>query len=203
MSYPESIPKPGFHAREITNEAASLLPYIPARQPFVGVEVGVYLAKTSSILLWNRPKLFLHLVDNFEVLPETQAICEKHLRAAQVWSRCKMHHGDSAAMAANVADASVDFAFIDASKRPDKYKADIYAWLPKIKAGGFIQGHDWHHPNVPTIVEAFAKDIGRPFEPNEKRQSWMVRLDDQRPGVPVDDDPIATWSGKPRPIVTE
>jgi hypothetical protein len=176
MSYPESIPKPGFHQREITNEAASLLPHIPLRLPFVGVEVGVYLAKTSSILLYHRPRLFLHLVDSWEVLPETKGISERHLRAAGVWDRCEFHHGDATEMAVEVEDGSCDFVFIDASKHPDKYRSDIYAWLPKIRPGGFIQGHDWHHPNVPLIVEAFAKDIGRPFTSNEKRQSWMVQL---------------------------
>lgn len=176
MSYPESIPKPGFHEREITNEAASLLPYIPERLPCVGVEVGVYLAKTSTILLHHRPHLFLHLVDSWEKLPATRQLSEDHLRAAGVWNRCEIHHGDSTAMAVEIEDGSCDFVFIDASKHSEKYRSDIDAWLPKIKPGGFIQGHDWHHPNVPPIVMAFAGEIGRAFTSNEKRQSWMVRL---------------------------
>ena len=66
INYPFTVPPPGFHEREITNEAASLLPYIPGTHPFLGVEVGVAYAKTASILLHRRPLLRLVLVDSWQ-----------------------------------------------------------------------------------------------------------------------------------------
>jgi predicted O-methyltransferase YrrM len=176
LGYPESIPKPGFHTREITNEAASLLPYIPNDRDVIGVEVGVYLAKTASILLYKKPRLFLHLVDSFEILPETKDIALQHLAEAGANGRYQLHHGDSTAMADEVEDASCDYVFIDASKEASKYYADIDAWLPKIKWGGFMQGHDWHMSSVPPVVREVANELGRPFTVNEKRCSWMIQL---------------------------
>lgn len=40
-------------------------------------------------------------------------------------------------------DGSVDFVFIDADHEFENVKKDIYAWLPKVKKGGIIAGHDY------------------------------------------------------------
>ena len=41
-------------------------------------------------------------------------------------------------------DESLDFVFIDASHEYDDVKKDIEAWLPKIKSGGILAGHDYY-----------------------------------------------------------
>jgi predicted O-methyltransferase YrrM len=40
----------------------------------------------------------------------------------------------------------VDFVFIDADHEYDSVVKDINAWLPKIKQGGIISGHDYFNP---------------------------------------------------------
>ena len=51
------------------------------------------------------------------------------------------------------ADNSLDFVSIDANHEYEHVKADILAWLPKIKSGGMFAGDDFHH-TWPGVVQA-------------------------------------------------
>ena len=70
-------------------------------------------------------------------------------------------------------DQSLDFVFIDGNHLYYAVKADIEHWLPKIKPGGVIAGHDWfHHPEVQKAVrENFSED-----ELQVKHRSWFIQL---------------------------
>lgn len=49
-------------------------------------------------------------------------------------------------------DLSLDFVWIDADHSEDAFRADVVAWLPKLKTGGYIGGHDYDHPQHPGIA---------------------------------------------------
>jgi len=51
--------------------------------------------------------------------------------------------GDSVSVASQYADDSLDFVFIDGDHRYECVKADIEAWLPKMKSGSILAGHDY------------------------------------------------------------
>ena len=57
-------------------------------------------------------------------------------------------------------DGSLDFVFIDASHDYENVKADIAAWAPKVRPGGYLAGHDFN-PATPNndveraVLEAF------------------------------------------------
>lgn len=44
---------------------------------------------------------------------------------------------------------SIDFVFIDGSHEYQDIKDDINAWLPKVKRGGVLAGHDYYLPPQP------------------------------------------------------
>lgn len=56
-------------------------------------------------------------------------------------------------------DKSVDFAFIDACHTYKSVWDDIHAWLPKIKPGGYIAGHDWN--TYEGVQNAVSQSFGR------------------------------------------
>jgi hypothetical protein len=61
-------------------------------------------------------------------------------------------------------DASLDGCFIDAAHDYQSAKADIAAWLPKVKPGGFFGGHDIDAPGVLRAVTEAGfewKQVGR------------------------------------------
>jgi hypothetical protein len=51
--------------------------------------------------------------------------------------------GDSVEVASTYEDNSLDFVFIDGDHRYECVKADIEAWLPKMKSGSILAGHDY------------------------------------------------------------
>lgn len=67
--------------------------------------------------------------------------------------------------AKNYADGSLDFVFIDASHEYPDVVDDINAWLPKVKVGGVLAGHDVYRDGVSraakdTLGEVFTIDEG-------------------------------------------
>lgn len=51
---------------------------------------------------------------------------------------------DSVSASKNYEDRSIDFVFIDGSHLYEDVKNDIDAWLPKVKIGGYLGGHDYN-----------------------------------------------------------
>ncbi len=77
----------------------------------------------------------------------------------------------SVTAAEQVADASVDWVFIDALHDYRSVIADIRAWAPKLKPDGLLSGHDWGRHGVSDAVLAFF-----PLEQIEVQHSiWMTR----------------------------
>lgn len=65
---------------------------------------------------------------------------------------------------------SIDFIFIDAGHDYDSVRADVDAWLPKVKSGGIIGGHDfWQEGVNRAVTETFTNVI-------RNGSSWIYRV---------------------------
>lgn len=163
-----------------------VLDRLPEKKAVSGVEVGVWQAKMSVVLLRERPRLKLYLVDRwmkphpgdtFHGTDQMSALKQEDfdtsyqiakLRLSEFGDRAIILKGESLAMAQAVENKSLDFAFIDADHSYEGVKSDIEAWLPKVKKGGFISGHDYYlkpkpqKPNVGVrraVDEKFGKAV--------------------------------------------
>lgn len=81
--------------------------------------------------------------DKFEEKPIIYDIFKKNVKIANLQQyitdiRCNSWDG-----AQHFEDNSLDFVFIDADHRYEYVKKDILAYLPKVKTGGIIAGHDY------------------------------------------------------------
>jgi SAM-dependent methyltransferase len=74
----------------------------------------------------------------------------------------KLYWMPSVEAAALVPDGWADFVFIDAGHSYGAVKADIDAWLPKVRPGGWLGGHD-HHPRFPGVIRAVGERFGDRF----------------------------------------
>lgn len=116
-----------------------------------GVEVGVDKGILFRMLVEGCPSLHLTGVDLF---PDSE-------RSRRVWNTAEIHgerahlvQMDSVEAARSFADNSLDFVFIDADHSYDAVMADIAAWQPKVKPGGWLGGHDYHPKKFPGVVKA-------------------------------------------------
>jgi len=172
----------------------AVLDRLPADRPLRGVEVGVLTAKLSVPLLRARPLLTLHLVDTWappapgssyagtpdDHARKSAASHERDFnvtldRVAFAGPRAVVLRMDSVEAAARV-DGLLDFAFIDADHSRAGVERDIAAWLPLIRPGGWIGGHDYGHPLFPGVREAVDAAFGERVETDADR-TWFVRVE--------------------------
>lgn len=69
-------------------------------------------------------------------------------------------------------DESLDFVFIDASHDYENVKADVLAWLPKIKKTGVLAGHDYEGEVKQAVDEVLTSF--KISEPDSR--CWMYDL---------------------------
>lgn len=124
-------------------------------------EVGVADGYNALGVLWQRPDSSATLVDQWK--PASQRykssgdLCGK--LTSDQWQRVCQHavaltsgykatviRDDSVSGARAAADGALDLVYIDAEHTYEAVRDDISAWLPKVRPGGWIGGHDYMHP---------------------------------------------------------
>lgn len=72
-----------------------------------------------------------------------------------------------------VADASLDFIYIDADHRYEAVLSDLATWMPKLRPGAILAGHDLSFPGVRRALSETIVD----FNPVEfEGDSWAIQM---------------------------
>lgn len=130
-----------------------------------GAELGLWEGSTIARVLRECRNMHMIGVDLWEPQPDNpgpegydgwdhdqhEATCRA--RVAPFASRARIIKGRTVDAALKVDDASLDFVFIDADHSEAGARADIAAWGPKIRPGGWIMGHDINWPGVRAAVD--------------------------------------------------
>lgn len=66
---------------------------------------------------------------------------------------------DSTAAARQFSDRSIDWVHLDAGHEYSNVKADIHAWLPKLRSGGWLSGDDYDEVKWPDVVSAVKETL--------------------------------------------
>jgi hypothetical protein len=145
-----------------------LLATLPADRPSTFVEIGAYKGRSTAwlgveILNSGKP-VTLHVVDSWECPngetgqgPAIRAEFEQNVAplAAALNGRFHVHAQLSAEAAASFPDDSADVVWMDGDHEYDSIKADIAAWWPKLRVGGFMGGDDFLMFSVAKAVCEF------------------------------------------------
>jgi hypothetical protein len=81
---------------------------------------------------------------------------------------------DSVTASRFFADRSIDWVHLDARHDCDSVKADIGAWLPKVRPGGWLSGDDYDELKWPEVVKAVGELLpgAKPWSTQQWR--WIV-----------------------------
>tara|TARA_R100001244_G_scaffold47793_2_gene42605 strand:- start:1063 stop:1623 length:561 start_codon:yes stop_codon:yes gene_type:complete len=164
-------------------------------------EVGVLIGVLSEFLLRRHRNLTLLMIDSWapaERQPERyKATLDIHAhhemervmkhraqaenRARHFPARAIVMPMSSAEAAAMVEDASLDLVFLDADHSADGVREDLAAWVPKVRPGGWIGGHDYRNPDpafrfgVTEAVDEWASGRGAKIDA-DANTTWFCRL---------------------------
>jgi hypothetical protein len=156
------------------------------REPQTICEVGVWQGQLSRWLLNCLPYCKLHLVDiwqhpgeestwfkdgdRFAKSPQEQHDIHRELvenLCLQFAPRAVMHTMPSVEAAGLFSYGQLDLCFIDAAHDKASVCEDIRAWLPKVRKGGILCGHDYHvggnYFGLIRGVEESCKELGLDF----------------------------------------
>ena len=130
-----------------------------------GVELGVANGQTLFHLLENNPNLYMVGVDaydfsygkgdkhstgfkQYELQVQSEVRKQVEEKLEKYKERASLKVLPSIIAAEDFKDESLDFVFIDADHRESFARADIAAWVPKVKHTGYLTGHDWKFSSV-------------------------------------------------------
>jgi len=157
--------------------------------PRRGAELGVMRGRFTLPMLRSFPRLHMIAVDRWETMPASDEagaqtygdwdwpsiLGEFNRVTAPYRNRLTVLRMDTVEAAGHVEGGSLDFVFIDAMHTYSNVKADIAAWRPKIRAGGWLCGHDYTNrsdrfPGVRRAVD----ELGLPVTTGADA-TWMIR----------------------------
>jgi len=154
----------------------------------VAVEVGTWLGRSAAFfiseMVKNNKQLKFYCVDlwggpqdddfmNRFVSQNNGSIFnifENNMKNCGFANKYSPIVGDSRKSAEKFENASVDFCFIDGNHNYDCVKGDIQAWIPKVKKGAIMAGHDIDRESV---VKAVRECFGNKWKKTSER-CWTV-----------------------------
>ena len=161
----------------------SLLPGLFADLGYIkGAEIGIAEGHYAKSLCQANPELELLCVDPWDRCPGIS-----RFRAPIYYAAAKerlasynaiLVRKPSLEVAQDIPDGSLDFVYIDARHEFDYVMMDIINWVPKVRPGGIVAGHDLnyiHHRDLVLAVETYiqAHNISTWYALHDKEPSWL------------------------------
>lgn len=149
-----------------------------------GAEVGVERAHFTRRICDALPDVTVYAVDAWQpyagyrdhVSREKLDGFFAEAQARVAGTRAQLVRGFSVDVAATIPDGFLDWVYLDANHTLPAVIADLAAWVPKVRSGGLIAGHDFGRRQVGHVrqaVEAWTEAYG--IAP------WFVLAGDRSP----------------------
>ena len=150
------------------------------------VEIGSYAGESSE--MWAESGAFEKIVcvdawkngwNKKAKASNTTELAEKKFDEVAAKHKCiEKMKSTSLEAAKEFDDESLDLVYIDSDSTYESVKSDIEAWLPKVRKGGIISGHDYRK-SWEGVIEAVDEKAGKP-DRVFKDSSWLVFVENTR-----------------------
>ena len=130
-----------------------LVDIINSRDYKIGAELGVCQGQFSYYLLKHSNLDKLYSIDAWEdKIPHNYNISVSHLK--HFGDRSIIIKGRTNDVCDQFDDDSLDFLYIDAGHDYQSVRDDLVNWIPKVRSGGMVSGHDYMKFGRLRVVEA-------------------------------------------------
>jgi len=155
-------------------------------------EIGVWKGSNARNILEGNKTVKIYCIDRWKKYTEDEAEREQATRMGDAsrdkfkiaknktykviepfYNRARIIELDSITASKSFDDGCLDLVFIDALHSYEGCLADIKAWMPKVKQGGYICGHDY--PRRPGVVQAVTEMFGEDIE-TDSDDTWFVMV---------------------------
>lgn len=129
---------------------------LPASDPTL-INIGAGAGTSALAMLLADPNASVISID---VNPKQFDLERQNLESAGIpLYRCEQILQDSAEVGRTWNRGPVDLVFIDGDHHYEQVQKDIRLWLPHIKPGGILCGHDYGFEKWPGVKQAFDEEM--------------------------------------------
>jgi predicted O-methyltransferase YrrM len=134
------------------------------------VEVGCFMGRSTvamaELIETSNKNIIFYAIDHFEGSSEHKNRPEiKNKKLFEIFSKntsrvkkfIKVIKSDSLKASSKFENNSIDFIYIDASHEYEFISQDINFWYPKLKATGWLTGHDYKWQGVKKAITEFCQ----------------------------------------------
>lgn len=154
--------------------------HLSGKKDLIGVEIGSYQGESTEIFLKSGVFKTLYCIDPWkgdydplDVASNTKAITkaeenfDNKFKDNSVIKKIKAMSSDAVS---KFEDESLDFLYVDGNHQLEAVKEDLKNYVPKVKKGGIIAGHDYNGDSVIIAVNDF---FGKEPEYIYPDTSWL------------------------------
>lgn len=138
----------------------------------IGAEIGVADGAFSRLIAERWDGIIL-CVDIWENADWYHSLKNNALSGDQY----RLIRGNSVDVANTIEDGSLDWIYIDADHKYESVMADYHAWMPKVRLGGIVSGHDYgdNEPGVKKFVDSLHLEINTTTHDGDNPSWWYIK----------------------------
>jgi predicted O-methyltransferase YrrM len=140
------------------------------QRPLKMIEIGSYMGESAMMFAMSHLFSKICCIEPFHGYEEFNDIMKYTWKQVEHqfqhntrnFKSIELHQGLSHDIADSFEDDTFDFIYIDGSHNYENVKRDIQLYLPKLRKGGVIAGHDYYEKEWPGVVQAVNESVGKP-----------------------------------------